>query len=355
MIQDLLDDTIHLLQELIQTPSFSGEEHVTADIIAYYLTGHGVQNERLHNNIICRNQSWDEQLPVVILNSHHDTVKVVNGWTHDPHGAVIQDGICYGLGSNDAGASLVCLMAAFLYYHKQKLSFNLMLVASGEEENFGPHGVSSVLASLPHLPTLGIIGEPTNLRMAIAEKGLMVIDATTSGISGHAARDTGLNALYLATQDVEWIRQYKWDHESKTLGPVKTTVTQINAGYQHNVIPDQCTYVIDARINENFTLQEVLDTLAEHCHANLVPRSMRWHPTGIEKEHAIVKRGHDMGMELFGSPTLSDQVHFTCPTVKIGPGQSIRSHTADEHIYLAEIEAGIETYIQLLDPKYLHL
>ncbi len=344
----LAQEAITLLQSMIKEQTFSGEEGPTADLITQHLKNKGIPTTRLHNNVIARNQHWDESKPTIILNSHHDTVKINNGWTRDPFGAEIDGDHLYGRGSNDAGGALVSLIACFIHYYTAVLPFNLMLIASGEEENFGPKGVSAVLKELDFEPALGIIGEPTEMHLGVAEKGLIVIDGVTTGKAGHAARDTGINALYLATEDINWIKNHEWEKISSVLGPVKTTVTQIEAGTQHNVVPDSCSYVIDSRVNENYTLQKVLDILNDNTHATLNPRSLRWHPSGIDHNHPIVLKGQAIGRNIFGSPTLSDQVHFDCPTVKIGPGLSERSHTADEYIKLSEIEEGINIYIELL-------
>ena len=343
-----MQEAISLLRSMIQVQTFSGEEGPTADLIINYLQSKSIATERLHNNVIAKNLNWDNHKPTIVLNSHHDTVKINNGWTKDPFGAAIEGDKLYGRGSNDAGAALVSLMATFIYYYQGDLPYNLMLIASGEEENFGPNGVSAVLKNLDFEPALGIIGEPTEMQLAIAEKGLIVIDGTTAGKAGHAARDTGVNALYLATEDINWIKNHEWSNVSPVLGPVKSTVTQIESGSQHNVVPDTCKYVIDCRVNEYYTLQGVLDILDQNTHATLKPRSLRWHPSGIDPDHPIVIKGKQIGRTTFGSPTLSDQVHFICPTVKVGPGQSERSHTADEFIKLSEIEEGIKVYIELL-------
>ena len=340
--------SIELLQDLIKIQSYSGEEAGTGDIIQDFLKNEGVDTQRIHNNIIARSKFFDPKQKTIILNSHHDTVKVGQGWTKDPLGAEISEGKLFGRGSNDAGGCLVALIATFCHFYDMVLGFNLMLIASGEEENFGPQGVSSVLQELEIQPDLGIIGEPTEMHLAIAEKGLIVIDGLSQGVAGHAARDIGENALYLAMEDILWIKNQNWDQQSEVLGKTKTTVTQVTAGSQHNVIPDHCKFVIDCRVNEHYTLAEVLEILQSGTKSQLTPRSLRWHPSGIDKEHAIVRKGVDLRRNIFGSPTLSDQVHFKCPTVKIGPGRSERSHTADEYIYLSEIEEGIEIYISLL-------
>jgi len=347
-MQILIQEAIDLLRSMIQVQTFSGEEGPTADLLSAYFKSKGISTERIHNNIIARSKQWKDELPTIILNSHHDTVKINSNWTQDPYGAAIDDGKLYGRGSNDAGGALVSLIATFIHYYDQSLPYNLILIASGEEENFGPNGVSSVLESLDFDPALGIIGEPTQMQLAIAEKGLIVIDGTTTGKAGHAARNIGINALYLAAEDINWIKSYEWTKVSSVLGPVKTTVTQIESGSQHNVIPDSCTYVVDCRVNEYYSLQEVLDILNEGTHADLKPRSLRWHPSGINEQHPIVIQGKKIGRAVIGSPTLSDQVHYKCPTIKLGPGKSERSHTADEFIMLSEIAEGINIYIDLL-------
>lgn len=344
----LAKEAITLLQSLIRIQSYSGEEQGTGDHIEAFFKERNIPVERLHNNIIVRSKNFDSQRETVILNSHHDTVKIGEGWTQDPLGGYIIDGKIFGRGSNDAGGCLVSLIMAFIHFWELELPFNIMLVASGEEENFGPNGVSAVLDSLDFEPALGIIGEPTEMHLGIAEKGLIVIDGYTQGVTGHAARDLGVNALYLATEDVNWIKSHNWLKDSAVLGKTKTTVTQMNSGSQHNVIPDSCHYVIDCRVNENYSLQEVLDILDESTHAELKPRSLRWHPSGIDLSHPVVKQGLQLGRDIFGSPTLSDQVHFDCPTVKIGPGRSERSHTSDEFVTVSEIEVGVSIYTELI-------
>jgi len=344
----LSKDSIALLQSLIMEESFSGQEKGTGDLIESFFESHGIVTTRLHNNIIVKSKNWRDTSPTVVLNSHHDTVKIGEGWTKDPFGAEVKEGKLFGRGSNDAGGALVSLIAAFCALYEEPLPYNLMLIASGEEENFGAHGVSSVLSAYNLEPDFAIIGEPTEMHIAIAEKGLIVIDGETKGESGHAARDAGVNALYLAMEDIGHIREHKWIRVSDHLGITTTKVTQISSGSLHNVIPDRCTYVIDCRVNEKYTLHEVIDVLDKMTHAELKPRSIRWHPSGISEDHPIIKLGSKLGRNLVGSPTLSDQVHFTCPSIKIGPGRSERSHTSDEYIRLSEIEEGIEIYIALL-------
>ncbi len=347
-IGDLYKDALQLLIQLIRIPSFSGEEDRTANKIGQFLDERNIPFQRLGNNIIARNRHWSTHKKNIVLNSHHDTVKVVNGWTYDPHGANVNDEKLYGLGSNDAGASLVSLIACFVHFYEENIPFNLTLIASAEEENFGENGVASVLAILDYPIDVAIIGEPTQMHLAIAEKGLMVIDGVTTGRAGHAARDLGINALYLAVEDIMAIRQHTFERISPVLGEVRMTVTQIESGYQHNVIPDRCHYVVDVRNTEQYTNEEVLDQLKQKCHATLTPRSMKWQPSSIDIQHPLVISGLALGRSSFGSPTLSDQVHFTCPTLKMGPGVSERSHTPDEYIVLDEIRQGIELYIKLL-------
>ena len=349
MKRELTDSAISLLKKLIKTQSFSREEEVTADLIAQFLDNHNVIWTRINNNLVSQNKYFDKSKSTLILNSHHDTVKVVDGWTKDPFGAIVEDDKLYGLGSNDAGASLVSLISTFIHFYNKELPFNLMLIASAEEEIFGSNGVSSVLSTMDFEPDLGIIGEPTQMNMAVAEKGLIVIDGVAKGESGHVAYQKGKNAIYVAMQDIEWISKYKFTKVSETLGEVMISVTQIEGGLQHNVIPDNCKFVVDVRVNDKYSLQETFDIINENCKSELRARSFRWHPSSITLSHPLVKRGKDMGLNHYGSSTMSDQVHFKCPTLKIGPGDSLRSHTADEYINLSEIREGISTYISLIE------
>ncbi|MCB0570801.1 MAG: M20 family metallo-hydrolase [Phaeodactylibacter sp.] len=349
MDNKLSEEAIALLRQLIATPSFSREEAGTARLIEGFFQQRGIPVERSGNNVWARSRHWQEMNPTVLLNSHHDTVKPAAGWQRDPFEPVVEGGALYGLGSNDAGGPLVALIAAFLFFcDSRELPFNLILAATAEEEVSGANGIASILSEIP-TPKLGIIGEPTQMQLAIAERGLMVIDAVVRGKAGHAARDEGVNAIYLALEDINWIRQYRFEKVSPSLGPVKATVTQAEAGHQHNVVPDTCRYVIDVRTQECYTNQEVFDILQQHTRAELKARSMRLNPSGIPEGHAIVQAARQLGLNTFGSPTLSDQALCPFPTVKIGPGDSARSHTADEFILLSEVEAGINTYIQLLD------
>jgi acetylornithine deacetylase len=339
---------IELLQQLIRTESFSGQEDKTANIIQEYLAKNGVQSERLMNNVIAKNKYFSIERKSILLNSHHDTVKPNAGYSRDPFEPTIENGVLYGLGSNDAGASLVSLIETFLYfYSREDLKFNLIFVATAEEERAGKNGMLSVVKFIPKID-FAIIGEPTKMQMAIAEKGLMVLDCIAKGVSGHAAREEGENAIYNAIKDIEWFRTYKFPLISKTLGKVKTSVTQVNAGTQHNVVPAECSFVVDVRSTDKYSNHELLDIIEQNTNSDIVPRSTNIHPSSIPLEHDLVNAGIKLGLTYFGSPTLSDQCRLTCYSLKIGPGDSARSHTADEYILLSEIEHGVETYIELL-------
>ncbi|MEM1119981.1 MAG: M20 family metallo-hydrolase [Bacteroidota bacterium] len=346
--KNITADAINLLTQLIATESFSRQEDKTAGLIDYFFTQRGIPTERIGNNIIVRSKKWSNQLPTILLNSHHDTVKPASGYTKDPFNPEITGGILYGLGSNDAGGSLVALIATFLHYYSSDLNYNLLLVASAEEEISGPNGIAAVRDKIMPID-LGIIGEPTQMRMAIAEKGLMVVDGEAIGKSGHAAREEGINAIYIALKDIEWLRGYEFKKVSQVLGKTKMTVSQIQAGTQHNVVPDSCKFVIDIRTNEEYGNKEVFNFLKENTISNLKARSFRLNSSKIELNHPIVKKGLALGRPYYGSPTLSDQALLPFTTIKIGCGKSERSHTADEFIYLQEIEEGIEIYLKLLD------
>ncbi len=340
---------IRLLQSLIATPSYSRQEAASADLIEAFLQEAGVATERLENNVYARSRHWQEGKPVILLNSHHDTVKPVDSWQRDPFRPDIESGKLYGLGSNDAGGSLVALIACFLHFYQQKdLPYNLILAATAEEEISGAKGIALLLPKLEPI-ALGIVGEPTQMRMAIAEKGLMVIDGLCRGVAGHAARQEGDNALYKAVEAIQQIRGFTFERVSDLLGPTLVQVTGLAAGSQHNVVPDRCSFVIDLRSNELYSNQEAFDLLQAHVAAELSPRSFRLNSSRIPLHHPLVQRGLQLGLPTYGSPTLSDQALMPFTTLKIGCGKSERSHTADEFIYLSEIEKGIEVYIQLLN------
>lgn len=344
------DSAIDLLKALIATPSFSREEDQAAERVAAFFTQKNIPFQRKLNNIWVKNRHWQAEKPVLLLNSHIDTVKPATGWQRDPfHPGVEQSDILYGLGSNDAGGPLVSLIAAFVHlYELRDLSVNLIMAATAEEEISGANGIAALIPELGQID-FAIVGEPTQMRMAIAEKGLMVIDGEAKGVSGHAAREEGVNALYIALDDIQTIRNLELEQVSPLLGKTKMSVTQIEAGKQHNVVPDSCRFVIDVRTNECYRNEEVFEILQSKVQSSLKARSFRLNSSGIPLEHPLVKSGLKLGLPYFGSPTLSDQALMPFPSLKIGPGDSARSHTADEYIRLSEIQAGIELYIQLIE------
>lgn len=344
----LFNEALDLLKQLIAIPSLSKEEDKTADLIQAFFQDKGISTQRKGNNIWVKNLHFDAGKPTILLNSHHDTVKPNVGYTKDPFSPEVKDGKLYGLGSNDAGASLVSLMACFLnFYNQPDLKYNLVLAASAEEEISGKNGVESILEELGEID-FAIVGEPTLLDLAIAEKGLMVLDCVTTGKSGHAARNEGENAIYKAMKDLEWFRTYTFDEISKTLGPVRMSVTMINAGQQHNVVPDECKFVVDVRSTDSYSNTQILEIIRANVKSKVEPRSTRLNPSSIPMDHAIVQAGIALGRRTYGSPTMSDQALMPYPSLKLGVGDSARSHTADEFVFILEIEEGIEFYIQLL-------
>lgn len=347
-VEQLHTEAINLLQSLIETPSFSREEDKTASLIASFLDKHNILVNRYGNNVWAVTIYFDEQKPTILLNSHHDTVKPNPAYTRDPFRSEIIDGKLYGLGSNDAGGPLVSLIVTFLhFYNQENLPFNLVLAATAEEEISGKGGIESIWASLPQID-FAIVGEPTLCQMAVAEKGLMVLDCVAKGRAGHAAREEGENALYKALDDIGWFRSYRFPKVSPTLGEVKMTVTVIHAGQQHNVVPAECFFTVDVRVTDAYTLEEVLEIIRQHVSSEVVPRSLRLRSSGVTENHVLVRAAKKLGIPLYGSPTTSDQALIPVASVKLGPGDSARSHTADEFIYLSEIEEGIQTYIRIL-------
>jgi acetylornithine deacetylase len=346
----LSEQAIVLLRALIKTPSFSREESATADLIAQFLQERGILSERIGNNVIARNAHFDSNRPTILLNSHHDTVKPNAQYTRDPFSPDIEDGKLFGLGSNDAGGCLVSLIAAFLhFYPKTDLSYNVMLAATAEEEISGSGGVELIL---PHLPRVdcAIVGEPTKLDLAVAERGLMVLDCVAVGQAGHAARKEGINALEKALDDIQWIRQYRFERVSDFLGACKMTVTVIETPNKaHNIIPAECKFVVDVRVNECYSFEEVIETIRSNIRSTATPRSFRLRSTSIAIDHPLVQRGISLGRTPYGSPTTSDKALMPFPALKTGPGDSARSHAADEYIYVEEIRSGIQHYIQLID------
>jgi acetylornithine deacetylase len=347
---ELYSEAVGLLKQLIATPSFSKEENDTAEIICAFFKKHDVPFARVGNNIYAKNKYYDVNKPSVLLNSHHDTVLPNKGYTMDPFTPVEKDGKLFGLGSNDAGGCLVSLMATFLHFHNQPdTTHNVVFAASAEEEISGVNGIELVLPFLGNID-FGIVGEPTKLEMAVAERGLMVIDCLSIGRAGHAARNEGENALYKAVDDINWIRNYKFDKVSSLLGESRLTVTVIDTdNKQHNVVPAQCKFVIDVRVNELYTFEEILDALKTNLKSQFKPRTTRMKSTSIPLDHPLVLAGIQLGKGYYGSPTTSDKALMPFPTLKMGPGDSARSHTADEFIYLEEIQNGINTYIKLIE------
>ncbi|WP_317191196.1 M20 family metallo-hydrolase [Hymenobacter sp. BT523] len=341
------DAAVALLVQLIKTPSFSREESGTAALIEAFLNAHGATPHRRQHNVWAFSENFDAQKPTILLNSHHDTVKPGAGWNYDPFGAVLEGDKLIGLGSNDAGAAAVSLLATFLYFRNKPNTFNLICAITAEEEISGANGIRSVLPEFGKVD-LGIVGEPTGMQLAIAEKGLLVLDGAAHGKTGHAARDEGENALYKALDDIQWLRTYQFPKVSPLLGPVKTTVTQISAGTQHNVVPDRCQFVVDVRTNELYSNQEVLEIIRANVQSEITPRSTHLNSSRISDQHPLIRKGKAMGKQMYGSPTLSDQSMMPFETLKMGPGESARSHTPNEYILLSEIDAGIRDYIALL-------
>lgn len=348
-IQTIKYEVIELLKKLISTPSFSGEEDKTAALIKSFLEEKKIVAFQSNNNIWATNKYFSEEKPSLLLNSHHDTVRPNQGYTNDPFNAFEKEGKLFGLGSNDAGASIVSLLALFIHFYASKnLKYNLIYAATAEEESSGTKGLNSLLKELPAID-FAVVGEPTGMELAIAEKGLLVIDAYAPGIAGHAAHNNTENAIYNAIKDIDWIRNYEFPELSEVLGKVKMTVTQIDAGQEHNVVPGQCHFVIDVRVTEKYTNREVFDWIDKHTLSKLKARSFRLNSSSISKEHAIVKAAVELGRKTYGSPTLSDQSVLSCPSLKLGPGESTRSHKADEYIELREIDEAIDLYIKIIE------
>lgn len=347
-ISSMTAEAVGLLKSLIGIPSVSREETQAADFLQNYIEAEGMQTGRRGNNVWCLSPMFDLKKPTILLNSHIDTVKPVNGWRKDPFVPREENGKLYGLGSNDAGASVVALLQVFFRLCRSAQSYNSIYLASCEEEISGKDGIESVLPGLPPI-ALGVVGEPTGMHPAIAEKGLMVLDVTAVGKAGHAARDEGDNAIYKVLDDIRWFRDYRFEKESPLLGAVKMSVTGISAGTQHNVIPDRCTFVVDIRSNELYSNEEIFDEVRKHIACDAKPRSFRLNSSRIDEKHPFVQRAVAAGRVPFGSPTLSDQALMTFPSVKMGPGRSSRSHTAEEYIVLKEIEEAIGIYLEILD------
>ena len=348
MIETLVADSIELLKKLIHTPSFSKEESETALLIEQFLQEHGVKTHRKLNNIWAFNHHFHNDKPTILLNSHHDTVQINSGYTRDPFAADVEEGKLYGLGSNDAGGCLVSLIATFrFFYNMEDLKFNLCLAATAEEEISGQNGLELILPDLGLLD-FAIVGEPTQMHLAVAERGLMVLDCVAYGKAGHAAREEGENAIYKAIIDIEWFRNYRFAKESKLFGPIKMSVTVIEAGSQHNVVPALCKFTVDVRVTDAYRNEEVLKIIRNRVSSEVNPRSVRLRPSSIDINHPIVQAGILLGRKTYGSPTTSDQALLDIPSVKMGPGDSARSHMADEFVYVNEIREGFGIYVEMI-------
>jgi len=340
---------IQLLQDLISIQSFSSQEDQTANRIEDWFKEHEIPFKRSNNNVYAFNQYFDKSKPTLLLNSHHDTVRPNRAYTRDPYQPEIIDGKLYGLGSNDAGGALVSLIAVFTHFYGQKdLNYNLVVVASAEEESSGKNGLNSVLPLLPTID-VAIVGEPTLMKLAISEKGLVVFDVKVKGTPGHAAHPNDDNPILKSIEVLQWLKNFTFDKSSETLGDVKLTVTQINAGSQHNVIPSEVHIVVDVRVNDQYSNQEITDLLQAKAPCEITPRSLRLNSSSIPKNHPLVKAGMELDRPTYGSPTLSDQSVLTCPSLKLGPGDSTRSHTADEYIFIDEIDEAIKLYSSILN------
>lgn len=347
--QQYTGEAVSLLSHLIATPSVSRDERRAADIMEEELTRCGFTPHREANNVWANGPCQREDRPTLLLNAHIDTVKPVASYTRNPYEPSLEDGTLYGLGSNDCGGGLVSLLQVFRELSaSERCPYNLVYLASAEEEVSGKDGISRVLPLLPHVD-VAIVGEPTGMQPAVAEKGLMVVDITAHGKSGHAARNEGVNAIYEALDDLCWIRSHRFDRVSRFLGPTKMQATVVNAGTQHNVVPDECKIVVDVRTNELYTNEEVFDIISSHCKSECRARSFRLHSSRIDLNHPLVERCVALGLQPFGSPTLSDQALMPFASLKLGPGQSARSHSADEYIKVSEIEHAIGLYLRLLE------
>ena len=347
--ESLAHEAIALLKQLIAIPSFSEEEDETAALIDTWLQNHGVATKRQYNNIYAFNKYYEEGKPNLLLNSHHDTVKPNSAYTKDPFHPHVEDGKLYGLGSNDAGGCLCSLLATFVYFYERKdLPYNIIMTATAEEEDAGDKSISALLPILPEIE-VAIVGEPTEMQLAVAEKGLVVFEGKVEGTPSHAAHPNENNAIYNTIAVLDWFKNYKFEKVSNVLGPVKMTVTQINAGSQHNVVPGHVDLVIDTRVNDKYSNEEINEILQKEAPCKLVPRSLNLSSSSIPMDHPLVQSGIALGRKTYGSPTLSDQAELSCQSLKLGPGYSPRSHSADEFIYVKEIEEGVALYIDILE------
>jgi acetylornithine deacetylase len=347
-IEDLYSNAVDLLKQLIAIPSFSKEEDKTAACLQKFFQQKNIKANRYLNNVWATNKYFDDSKPTILLNSHHDTVKPNKGYTLNPFEPIEKEGKLFGLGSNDAGGPLVSLLATFVYFFEEDIPFNIVFAATAEEEISGKNGVEIVLPQLPEIDC-AIVGEPTLLNMAVAEKGLLVLDCIAHGKAGHAARNEGVNALYIAMKDIQWLSTFQFPKVSSLLGPVHIAVTSVNTENKtHNVVPSECTFLVDIRVNELYSFEEIISTITKNIQSDIHPRSIRLKPSFINDDHPLVQSGMQLGISKYGSPTCSDMALMNFPSLKIGPGDSARSHSADEFIFVNEIKEGIKTYIELL-------
>ena len=348
-MEKIISESIELLKDLISIESFSFHEDKSASRIEKWFYDHNIPCKRVKNNVYSKNEFFDIKKPTILLNSHHDTVKPNKGYTKNPFSSIVENGKLFGLGSNDAGGALVSLIGVFTYlYNKKKLKYNLILLASAEEECSGDNGISSIIPVLPKI-NFGIIGEPTLMKMAVAEKGLVVFDLHVQGTASHAAHPNNDNPILKSIPVLNWIKNLNFNRQSDFLGDTKATITQINSGNQHNVVPSELNIVLDVRVNDRYTNKEIYEILKKDAPCRVKPRSLNLNSSSIDIEHPIVKAGDSIQIEKYGSPTLSDQSKISFPSIKIGPGDSKRSHTADEFIYINEIKNAIPIYIKLLN------
>lgn len=344
-----LNEAVALLRKLVSLQSFSGDEQVRADYLINYFSDRGIVTERVGNNIIVKQPHFNSSKPTFMLNSHIDTVRPAKGYTFDPFDAPLSETHVYGLGSNDAGASVVCLLQAFIYFYNQDLPFNLILVLSAEEENSGVNGMRRLVKEELSFVDFAIVGEPTGMHAAIAERGLLVIDGEAKGKSGHAARNEGVNALYIALEDIKTLQSLTFEKLSPTMGDVKLTVTQINAGTQHNVVPETCTFVVDIRPTDCYTNPEIMEQLQAVTKSELSARSLTNKSSGTPQDHLLMDCLNRLQIETYVSPTTSDWMHLNCPAIKMGPGESERSHQSDEFVLIIELEQGVDGYIKFIN------
>jgi acetylornithine deacetylase len=342
------EQALSLLKQLIAIKSYSGQEEGTASLLENHLQSNGYRVERIQNNVLARGKKWTEGAPVLLLNSHHDTVQVTSNWDTDPFEPVEMSGKLHGLGSNDAGAPLVCLLHTFYWLNNYEQPYNVLFLASAEEETSGTNGFPIALEAMGKVD-LAVVGEPTSMEMAVSERGLIVLDVTTLGESGHAARGEGVNALYKAVDAINWFRNFEFDKVSDQLGKVSMNVTQIKSGTQHNVIPDTCQFVVDVRPNDCYTNTEIVEIIRMNIDGRVNPRSLHLNSSGISNQHSVVLKAKELGILRVSSKTMSDQAHMPFPSIKIGPGNTQRSHTPNEFIYIDEILDGVMGYAHLLN------